>query len=189
MILCHLSINKKLIFYLIFIIKINTKYNQLDMQIDMQKDENISIIIKNWLIKKFEKIDTKEMNVIDLSTFDVVELLNIVNLYLYKNNNNINTNITTIINGNKTIIQVNNPLLLSLFHKKQLNSNWTYLQDFNHQFRCNFDIHLHQSKSKSYTISYKKKKSTSKTNSKKDKNEKQESKQLNFNQFFDSESD
>jgi hypothetical protein len=170
------------------------------MEIDIKKDENISIIIKKWLDKKIQNLDTndvsmkKRINIIDLSTFDIIELLNIVNLYLYKNNNNINTNITTIINGNKTIIQVNNPILLSLFHKKQLNSNWTYLQyanfndfnDFNEQFRCNLDIHLHQSKSKSYTVSSKKKKPTSKTNSKKGK---QESKQLNFNQFFDSESE
>ncbi len=161
---------------------------------DIHNDENIRMIIKNWLDKILKNLDInnetkKQSQNIDLSTFYIIELLNNINSYLYKNNNNINTNITTIINGNKTIIQVYNPILLSLFHKKQLTSNWTYLQNFTnfkYEFRCNLDIHLHQSKSKSYIVSPKKKKSKSKINSKKTK---PENKELHFNQFFDSESD
>ena len=171
------------------------------------EDENIIGIIKKWLDKIIENSDysslsqKKAVNIIDLSTFTIIELLNLLNLYLYKNDNNINTNITTIINGNKTIIQVHNPILLTLFYKKQLNSNWTYLQDtkkydykYNselYQLKCNLDIHLHQSKSKSYIVSSKKKKvssSQSKTKKSMNKNE-QKNKQLDFNQFFDYESD
>ena len=181
----------------------------MDKTQNILEDENIMAIIKKWLDKIIEKSDytslslKKGVNIIDLSTFTIIELLNLLNLYLYKNDNNINTNIntniTTIINGNKTIIQVHNPILLTLFYKKQLNSTWTYVYDIKnykynselYQLKCNLDIHLHQSKSKSYIVSSKKKKvssSQSKTKKSMNKNE-QKNKQLDFNQFFDYESD
>ena len=221
MISYHLSINKKLICFLTYSLFITSIYNENNnntnnntnnnMNNNMNRiqnileDENIICIIKKWLDKIIENSDysslsqKKAVNIIDLSTFTIIELLNLLNLYLYKNDNNINTNITTIINGNKTIIQVHNPILLTLFYKKQLNSNWTYLYDIKnykynselYQLKCNLDIHLHQSKSKSYIVSSKKKKvssSQSKTKKSMYKNE-QKNKQLDFNQFFDYESD
>lgn len=159
--------------------------------------------ITNWITKIINDLNIdnqnikRSKNIIDMPTNSILELLNIINLYFYKNDNNTNTNITMIVNNNKNhnkiTVQVYNPQLLSFFQKKELNDNWTYLKSESdksesdkYQLRWKLDIHLYQSNSKSYTVISKKKKYTKKienTNS----FTKTSHKDVSFNQISDSD--
>ena len=96
------------------------------------------------------------------------------------------SNSKLISKNGKNTLQIYNENIINFFIKKQLNSNWTYLKynnnDTNYEIRWNIIIYLYQKDNKSYETVYKKK-------IKKKEIENTKSKKLNFNDFFDKETD
>ncbi len=98
------------------------------------------------------------------------------------------SNSKLISKNGKNTLQIYNENIINFFIKKQLNSNWTYLKysnnnnDTNYEIRWNIIIYLYQKDNKSYETIYKKK-------IKKKEIENTKLKKLNFNDFFDKETD
>ena len=102
------------------------------------------------------------------------------------------SNSKLISKNGKNTLQIYNENIINFFIKKQLNSNWTYLKynnddnnnnnNNNYEIRWNIIIYLYQKDNKSYETVYKKK-------IKKKEIEDTKIKKLNFNDFFDKETD
>jgi len=165
--------------------------------------DNLVIVIKKWI----DELDlTKNLiqNKSKIISLPIETLINLVDLlskhfleksvskkhfleksvskkeFLEKSNSKL------ISKNGKNTLQIYNENIINFFIKKQLNSNWTYLKyennDTNYEIRWNVIIYLYQKDNKSYETVYKRK-------IKKKENENATSKKLNFNDFFDKETD
>lgn len=149
---------------------------------------DIAIIIEKW-IDELNLIKNPIKNKLKIISLPIETLINLVNLlshqcFLKKSNSKL------ISKNGKNTLQIYNENIINFFIKKQLNSNWTYLKynnnnnnnDTNYEIRWNVIIYLYQKDNKSYETIYKRK-------IKKKENENSKIKKLNFNDFFDKETD
>ena len=144
----------------------------------------MNLIIEKW-IDELDLIKNPIQNKLKIISLPIETLINLVDLlsqqcFLEKSNSKL------ISKNGKNTLQIYNENIINFFIKKQLNSNWTYLKynnnDTNYEIRWNIIIYLYQKDNKSYETVYKKK-------IKKKEIENTKSKKLNFNDFFDKETD
>jgi len=147
----------------------------------------MNLIIEKW-IDELNLIKNPIKNKLKIISLPIETLINLVNLlsqqcFLEKSNSKL------ISKNGKNTLQIYNENIINFFIKKQLNSNWTYLKynnnnnnDTNYEIRWNVIIYLYQKDNKSYETIYKRK-------IKKKENENSKIKKLNFNDFFDKETD
>ena len=156
----------------------------------------MNLIIEKW-IDELDLIKNPIQNKSKIISLPIETLINLVDLlsqqcfleksiskkelcFLEKSNSKL------ISKNGKNTLQIYNENIINFFIKKQLNSNWTYLKynnnDTNYEIRWNIIIYLYQKDNKSYETIYKKK-------IKKKEIENTKLKKLNFNDFFDKETD
>ena len=158
----------------------------------------MNLIIEKW-IDELDLIKNPIQNKLKIISLPIETLINLVNLlsqqcfleksigkkelcFLEKSNSKL------ISKNGKNTLQIYNENIINFFIKKQLNSNWTYLKynnnnnDTNYEIRWNIIIYLYQKDNKSYETVYKRK-------IKKKEIEDTKIKKLNFNDFFDKETD
>lgn len=154
--------------------------------------ESETDIIRNWISRLPNKI-TPGKKISNLSLNSLESLIELYNSFSTSQNENQDKKsskkkLTKIItqNGKNTVIVYQNslkPFLEKYFCKKQLNSNWTYLNYRDYNIRWNCDIYVYEIRTEEPIVKQKKKKKVKKEESR------NEVKGFSFDDFFDQISD
>ncbi len=147
-------------------------------------------IIESWIKSLSEKEKEKYIKKDIIYSLPLETLIDLINKLYYNKFKKLHK-YKLITNNDKITIQLYRNDFIDLFHKKQINSNWTYLKYQSYNIRWNCVIYLYQPNTRSYQPKTKKKSKNTNISLISEENDTKTKKKFktNIKDFFDLNSD